>query len=1415
MKSAREVLNYGCRALLVRIVQSPSGSQTTMLPVLDVLASYVPALVTRRLAAEPAPVTAPTVERFRAVALFADISGFTPLAENLSQRGPQGAEELSRLLNGYFGELIDLIAAHGGDVVKFAGDALLAVWPVARAGGNGAVSPQAALLSAAQCALTAQSALQSFEAGEARLSLRMGIGVEDVSVEHLGGEYGLWQILVAGELLAQVTAAEGQAEPGQVILSAEAWDLVREACEGQALSRGGVRLAAVRAPQSLPALSRSTLSLEADAALRAYVPGAILSRLVAGQTGWLAELRRVTVIFVHLPTLNHTTPLNQAQDVIRALQTALYKYEGSVDKLSIDEKGVSLVAALGLPPLAHEDDAVRGAQAALEMRKELSKLNWPGAIGVTTGRAFCGSIGNAQRREYTMIGDVVNLAARLMQAAALQLFPHAEGEREVGILCDAVTYQAAQRAVEFETLPPMMVKGRAEPVPVYRPRGELAKGKAAAVQARPDSQGPMIGRTQERMFLAAQLQALLRGGQGGVILIEGEAGLGKSRLVGDLLEQAEAVGIESLVGVGDAIEKATPYFAWRPIFNQLLGGDTAQHTTTRQRSLKRLGLDAETLQLAPLLNRVLAQELLPDNEMTSQMTPEVAADNTRRLLLRMLQSAATQSPKLVVLEDAHLLDSASWALVSLVSQQIKSVLLVMAARPLAEPLPGEYARLLKDPDTHHLTLDTLSPEESLLLVCQRLEVTSVPGPVAALIRAKAEGNPFYSEELAYALRDTGLIQVIDGDCRIASGASDLSALNLPDTVQGVITSRIDRLQPPQQLTLKAASVIGRAFAFPTLRHIYPVDADKDQLPNHLQALDRLDLTALEVPEPNLTYVFKHTITREVAYNLMLFAQRRRLHQAVAEWYEAAHADELALFYELLAYHWRTAEVPTKAVDYLEKAGEQALANYANEEAVGFFRQALELEALAERASKRTRSREHDLRRARWELRLGEASANAARHGEGRAHLEAGLALLGQKPPSTSVQAALSLLGQVAQQVVHGLWPRRFIGRLARQRETLLEAARTYERLTEVYFFANETLLALYAAFKSLNLAEDAGPSPELARAYAPVGTIMGFIPLHNFAQAYCRRALDMVQSVNNLAARAWVSLVAGVYYAGLGHWGTARELFDEVIQISERLGDRRRWDDGVTNLVMVNYFEGQFMRGEELAEAFYNSAARRGDVDNQAWALKEQAYCALALGKLEVAAACVDRLQALFAEHTKIVDEPLRIDVNGLIAIARLRQGQSKLAGEAAAAAAQLIARSTPTSYPALLGYASVAEVYLTLWEEEKEKSQTSNSKPQMMARQACKALHKFAGVFPIGQPRAWLWQGRYEWLAGQPAKAKQAWRKSLAAAKQLAMPYTVGMAHAELGRHLNADDPERKRHLDQAREIFARLGAADDLTWV
>jgi hypothetical protein len=915
----------------------------------------------------------------------------------------------------------------------------------------------------------------------------------------------------------------------------------------------------------------------------------------------------------------------------------------------------------------------------------------------------------------------------------------------------------------------------------------------------------MVGRVAERMALAARLQVLL-GGQGGAATVEGEAGLGKSRLVEDLVEQARAIQLEALVGGGDAIENHTPYYAWRPIFSQLLDVDLLRDSGVRRNTLLSLGLEVKQLQLLPLLNAVLPFEL-PDNDMTGQMTGQVRADNTRNFLLHLLNAAAGQSPKLIVLEDGQWLDTPSWALALSVAQQVRSVLLVIATRPFPESLHPEYGQLLRLPGVERLRLSALSPEDTVAFVCQQLDVNAVPAPVAALIRAKAEGNPFYSEELAYALRDSGLITVADGECRLAGEAADFARVKLPDTVEGVITSRIDRLAPAQALTLKAASVIGRAFPFRTLHDIYPVELDKDQLGQHLETLAQLDLTERETPEPNLSYLFKHIITRDVAYNLMLFAQRRRLHQSVAEWYETHHAADLPLFYELLAHHWRTAEAPDKALAYLEKAASQALENYANEEAIGFYEEALELDSQQAADSGRTAAR--NARRARWELRLGEAYANAARHREGRAHLERGLALLGQPTPAGQLQTGLRLLGQLGRQVLHRLFPNQFIGRRAAERETLLEAARTYERLTEVYYFANETLLALFAAIGALNLAEAAGPSPELARAYAPVGTILGFIPLHGLAQAYCRRALETVRPMNNLAARAWVSLVTGVYYAGLGQWAMARGLFDEVVSISDRLGDRRRWDDGVTNLVMVYYFEAEFTRAAQLADDFYASAARRGDVDNQAWAVTEKGNCALALGDLGAASDCAERLQGLLAEHTGTIDEPLKIAAYGLLALVRWRQGRPQPAQELAQQALQLITRSSPSAYTALLGYAAVAEVFINLWQDTEVSAAAEYPK---LAARACQALHQFANVFPIGGPRAWLWQGHYERLAGNRGRALQAWQKSLRAARKMLMPYGVGLAHAELALNASPGDPQRASHREQAQALFTQLGARDDL---
>ncbi|MFQ5617302.1 MAG: AAA family ATPase, partial [Anaerolineales bacterium] len=507
--------------------------------------------------------------------------------------------------------------------------------------------------------------------------------------------------------------------------------------EGVSISGGFVRLTALRETLPSAPLELPTLREGMEAGLMAYIPGAVLKRLSALESGWLPELRWVTVLFINLPDLNYTTPLEQAQKAMRTLQTALYRYEGSVNKISVDDKGTILVAVLGLPPFAHEDDAVRGVQAALAMQDELTTLGWRSSIGVTTGQVFCGPVGNDVRREYTVMGDVVNLAARLMQVAA--------GEIRV----DTVTYRDAQYRILFNPLPPVQIKGKATPVVLYRPQGEEHHIVHAQTQ--------MVGRDQERAVIAARLQTLLRGGPGNVLLIEGEAGIGKSRLVQDLVRQAEALGIEYLMGAGDAIEKATTYHAWRPVFRQIFGMDTPGKADSltlkdeqRAHILQQFEGDPDLQRLAPLLNDVLPLNW-EDNEFTQDLAGELRANNTLELLVHLLQDSARQAPKVLILEDAHWLDSNSWALAR-AAQRVRSLLMVIVTRPMGEQAPAQYRKFLttwrgrQDAGPHHLVLDVLPPADVMKLVSQRLGVSRLPDAVTKLIHEKAEGHPFFAEE---------------------------------------------------------------------------------------------------------------------------------------------------------------------------------------------------------------------------------------------------------------------------------------------------------------------------------------------------------------------------------------------------------------------------------------------------------------------------------------------------------------------------------------------------------------------------------------------------------------------------------------------------------------------------------------------
>lgn len=397
-------------------------------PDLERLVPYVPRMLLTRLSGQIEPVDEPFADRFDAALLVADISGFTRLSERLAERGAEGAEQLSEALNSYFARVIDFIQAYGGDVLRFAGDAPIVLFAVGD-GVGGAASQRDATMRAVACALAMQAELHDFPVADGiQLSMRVFVSHGPVLAASVGGVENRWELVVSGAPLEDVAALSTAGKAGDVLVTAGVVRslgdrLVASAVDG---GKGAAKVTELRgapAPGG-PAPRVPDLRFEA---ISPFVSRSVMHCLGAGDSDWLAEMRRVTVSFANLQGLALLSPpwvrdddeqsLRDLQEAFRTMQTAVYRHGGSINQFLVEDKGVTLLALWGVPSRTHEDDPARAVSAMLEMQRALQKIGVSCASGVTTARVFCGHRGSALRREYAVIGRSVNLAARLMMRA--------------------------------------------------------------------------------------------------------------------------------------------------------------------------------------------------------------------------------------------------------------------------------------------------------------------------------------------------------------------------------------------------------------------------------------------------------------------------------------------------------------------------------------------------------------------------------------------------------------------------------------------------------------------------------------------------------------------------------------------------------------------------------------------------------------------------------------------------------------------------------------------------------------------------------------------------------------------------------------------------------------------------------------
>jgi len=1277
----------------------------------------------------------PLPDRVQGAVLFADISGFTPLTAVLAQElGPhRGAEELTRQLNRVYTDLIAQVHYYRGNVIGFSGDAITCWFDETDGGETGAVTLALA------CALELQQVMTRLEGvrtpGGKIIPLKLKVAVAAGPARRfLVGDPQLYVMeVLAGSTLDQTAVAEKQAARGEIVVTAAVLDHLAAppVISGWRTDETGQRYAVISglaqsgAQAIAPLPQPSAPDIPDDVARRWLLPP-VFARLQQGSDEFLADLRPAVVLFLRFSGIDYDgddDAGNKLNTFVCQTQAIVSYYEGFLIQLTMGDKGSYLYATFGAP-IAHENDAARAAAAALELRDLPAQLPFlqPVQIGVSQGLTHSGAYGSPIRRTFGVMGNEVNISARLMTTA-----------RPGQILVSPPVAEAVKAAYDLDSLPPVQLKGVKEVMPLWELRGRRATPQTARAI---DTATPMVGRTAERQQIAEAL-ARLGDGRSTALLIEGQAGIGKSRLAQELLRMADRSTTLVLLGSGDAIEQSTPYHAWRPIFEQLLEPEPdlagADQTAYRLSQITAV-LDPTLHDLLPLLEVVLPLDL-PDTELTAQLAGEARQENTLRLLVSLLETAVGPSrPLVLILEDAHWLDSSSWTLLRRVQRQVQPLLLAIVTRPFADSrdTPAFYADLSELPTTQRITLDMLPLTAINELICQRLGVRRLPTAETNLIHAKAEGHPFFSEELAYALRDAGLIQIADGECRLVAKPQEFAALNFPNTIQGVITSRIDRLAPPHQLTVKVASVIGRIFAFVLLCDIYPVATGETQLHQHLDHLERLGITPLETPPPNLTYIFKHLVTQEVVYNLMTYAQRQQLHRRTASWYEQTQTGDLSRFYPLLAYHWRLAGATEQAVAYYEKAGENAFRDYANQEAIRFFTRALELSSEAN----------SPVQRARWQRYLGEASYRLTLMENSEAHYLAALALLERPLPTSTPRRVFGLLREIIRQV--GNYRRD--GRAAplpaagSEQSPLLEAARAYDGISEIYYNTGDFLATFYCVMAAFNLAGQAGTSPELVRGYANMCPTLGTVSLHGLANSYRERALALAANLDDLPTKAYIQIPFSSYSLWVGDWDRAEQEIGEALAIYSRLGDWRHWCVAAWIWPQAAEGKGELHRARDLWAELYSVALSSQDTRHQVRSRGGQMFNFLALGQPEDAFACVDAVGKLLEENP----EMLPVEERLWFAVRAMRALHQEQWAEARALAHELIAAIGRARFKFDLPdvFATSAEVFLTLWERGEADAGE--------AKKGCRVLRQYARTYPFARPRAQHYQARFDGLDGR-----------------------------------------------------------------
>ena len=1097
------------------------------------------------------------------------------------------------------------------------------------------------------------------------------------------------------------------------------------------------------------------------------------------------ERRVVTVLFADL---TGSTALGERLDpedmrgvlerFFDALAREVLKLDGTVDKYVGDE----IMAVFGAP-VAHEDDAARALQAAIAMQRSMTSLNQSVdprlaarlslRIGINTGEVVAGVLAGQFQAAYTVIGDPVNTAKRLQSAAR-------PGEIVVG----ERTRQATARLFEYEAARPVAAKGKGAPLATYRYlRPVTVIDETAAVPGR-----AFVGRVIERDALVGAVERV-RAGTGGVVAIVGEPGMGKTRLLAEARAAARTSGVTWLQGHASSNGQTMSYLPFREMLRSFAGIEAADADDVKWLKLeKRVSdvLGAEAKEILPYLGAAVSLKLADES---AERVVGLDGEAMRRQILRsaylLFEGLARVAPTAIAFEDWHWVDRSSEQLLTHLLPLSSRLLFIWTGRPEPDSAVERTVQACGELPANsytELSLVPLSPDDSTALLCEILETKSCPAGLRDAVVRRAEGNPFYAGEILRAFQDLSVLKR-DASSGLWTLSDEHDPSELPTTVQGVIAARVDRLSEDAREVARVAAVIGRSFSY---RMLVAIDSGLRDVAAGLAELEQQAIVR-QRSGGERSYVFAHALVQEAVYAGVLVRRRKELHTRVARAMELLLGEQIHENYGVLAHHYAQAEDWPKAQEYLFKVGDQALRIAADAEAVDHYERALDAYARA------FGDRWEPFERAAVERKIGESRYRLGEFERATTHLDRALELLDHPRPRTRRGVRVAIARELLRQVGHRVlpWLARRGGPSAAVNEAVLQTLWFHQFID----YSSDLERLLYDILRALNIAERGGPSHRTLRAYFGMTLMCHNIGLTAMGSRYAGMASRMGSSLGGTLANAFGHASVGLDHYALGRWEAAASDLTAAADGYLAAGELEAWAgvSGYLNIVLVG--QGHLGRAAPIADILEETGQATRDRRIEALGPHCRAHVLSWAGREDEATAEYERAMKIYRS---IPDHHLWLSAAGALAKLHLRMGAVNLARLLVDEGVQLAREHRLAGWWLTQLLTARAELLL---HDAADDTSRDRTKLLSEAQDVCRQLRKQGRLHSEALPSAHRERGALEWQRGRPAKAADAWRRSLAAAQKLTAVTEQFETHETVARYTGSTTDR-----EAARSIAERL---------